>query len=160
MILSWSAYEPWRCASGCSYRSPDQGKVGRAGARDITFGFLMPGDPSVQMRAAMVARLAGRVAELASDLQVLAMLLQVPPEDDASLAERSEVDPGTSTVDVVALKEPPAQPHEILGPDQRADPVPEIDDPFVRAARAIEALRGALRPDEEKSDRPHAGAIG
>ena len=160
MITVWSACGSWRSAIGWPGHWTDHERAGRTGARGITFGILMPGDQSVQIRAAMVARLAGRVADLASDLQVLAMLLQVPPEDDASLAERTEDDPGTSTFDVAALQGPPAQPGEIRGPVQRADLVPEVDDPFVRAARAIETLRGALRPDEAKSDRPHAGAIG
>ncbi|MSQ42697.1 MAG: hypothetical protein EXR45_00600 [Chloroflexi bacterium] len=120
----------------------------------------MPGDPSVQMRAAMVARLAGRIAELASDLQVLAMLLQVPPDSDASLAERSEIDPGTSAVDEPVGQPAPTQADEGSGADEPVNPVPEAADPFVRAALAIEALRGALRPGEMKADRPPPGSIG
>lgn len=121
---------------------------------------MMPGDPSFQMRAAIVARLAGRVAELASDLQVLAMLLQFPPEDEASLAERSEVDRGTSVIDEAMRQQSPTQLDEVVGTDPPAIPVTAGDDPLVRAARAIEALRGALRPDESKSNHPHAGTIG
>lgn len=135
------------------------GKSGRNGAGGVTLVFLMPGDQSVQMRAAMVARLAGRVAELASDLQVLAMLLQVSPESDASLAERSDLDSGRSAVDETMRQTFPMQSDEKLGVDESATPVPEADDPFVRASLAIEALRGALRPEDLKSERRGPGPI-
>ena len=160
MITVWSACGSWRSAIGWPGHWTDHERAGRTGARGITFGILMPGDQSVQIRAAMVARLAGRVADLASDLQGLAMLLQLPPEDDGSLAERSEIDPGSSARDVVAFQRSQSQPQENLDPDHQADPIPEADDPFIRAAHAIEALRGALRPDQAKSDRPDAGANG
>ena len=134
-------------------------KSGRNGAGGVTFEFLMPGDQSVQMRAAMVARLAGRVAELASDLQVLAMLLQVPPDSDSSLAERPEVDVGASAVDDAIRQAFPTLADGRLGVDKSSSPVPEADDPFVRASLAIEALRGALRPDDLTSGRRVRGAI-
>ena len=107
-----------------------------AARSDTGFSWLRPLGPDpdlsdVSARAAVVGRMAGRVAALASDLQLLAMLLQ-----EAAVPNHGLPDSKITSQRAVTTEAPPARERERGG----------ADDPFARAEAAVGALRAALRP--------------
>jgi hypothetical protein len=122
----------------------------------------------VAARAAVVGRMAGRVAALASDLQLLALLLQ----DAAGSGSHVTLPlPGEAPTcyPIPQMGDTPAGPGDALplpgtppssadappaSPQLRRDRAERPDDPFARAEAAVGALREALMPGGGSSDVP------
>ena len=135
----------------------------REAAPSATPSWLRPLGPDpdladVASRAAVVGRMAGRVAALASDLQLLAMLLQdaagggwTASSAEAS-ASRDALDAATERVEGrragSQAEQTPPIPQESAFVPRGAPGTGEAhsDDPFARAEAAVGALRAALRP--------------
>ena len=138
----------------------------REAAPSATPSWLRPLGPDpdlsdVAWRAAVVGRMAGRVSALASDLQLLAMLLQdaaqggwsassleTPATREASQTTPSAGGRKESTFAPIAAESPLARTHR-QGRAQRAGEragAVDVDDPFARAEAAVGALRAAFRP--------------
>ena len=122
----------------------------------------------VTVRAAVVGRMAGRVAALASDLQMLALLLQDVAGVGSQIALSLPGDapkpypmPGSG-----GTSSAPDDAHSLPGvplssthapptpPQLRGEGGEGPDDPFTRAEAAVSALREALKPGGGSPDVP------